>query len=160
MHNMFYVRTARALCPPTALGRSLPVHTACTAITPRPLTPHRACPPFDSAGELGPAHLVGVGKLHLAYTSPSSAFNQLGLHLCWLWLELGLSERVGFGKLRLKDRPLALLLCAPRREPAPYFVGPCCVFYVFVLCLCVLSSRCLVCRPPIVCVAVLAPLRR
>ena len=65
----------RVPCPPTALSRSLPVHAACTTITPRPLTPHRMLPRFDSAGELGPAHLVGVGKLRLAQLSelkPSS----------------------------------------------------------------------------------------
>ena len=48
MGFMFSVRSARAL-PPPALSRSLPVHAACTAVAPRPLTARRMCPLFDSA---------------------------------------------------------------------------------------------------------------
>jgi hypothetical protein len=56
-----------------------------------------------------------------------------------------------------------LMRTPPRRESAPYFAGPRCVFVcVCVLLVCVLSSRCLVQyvgRPICVC-AVSAPLRR
>ena len=38
------------------------------------------------------------------------------------------------------------------REPAPYFVGPRCVFVCVGLCVCVLSSKCLVSRPSHLCV--------
>ena len=49
---------------PPALSQAISVHAACAAIAPRPLTPHRTFPPFDSAGDRGGgAHLVGVGKL-------------------------------------------------------------------------------------------------
>ena len=45
---------------------------------------------------------------------------------------------------------------APRREPAPYFVGPRCAFVCVCVCLCVYSRvgafRCLVCRPFHLCV--------
>ena len=68
MQSMFAVRSARALAP-TALSRALPVHAACAAVA--PATPSLiACSLLsDSAGELGPACLVGVGKLRLAQLS-------------------------------------------------------------------------------------------
>ena len=52
MDRMFYVRSARAMAP-TALRQAIPVHAACAAVAPRPLTPHRMPPPFDSAGRVG-----------------------------------------------------------------------------------------------------------
>ena len=50
MQFMFEVRSARALCPPSLesghpRARRLHYHHPT-----RPLNPHRACPPFDSAG--------------------------------------------------------------------------------------------------------------
>ena len=66
------LRALRACPRPTALSRSLPAACACRlrcAVAPRPLTLRRTYPPFDSAGELGPAHLAGVGKLRLAQLS-------------------------------------------------------------------------------------------
>ena len=41
MHQMFKVRTARAL-PPPALSQAIPVHAACTAVAPRPISPRIA----------------------------------------------------------------------------------------------------------------------
>ena len=51
-------------------------------------------------------------------------------------------------------RPSLMRRAPPRRESAPYFVGPSCVFVCVCVCLCVgtLASRCLVCRPSHLCV--------
>ena len=88
MDYMFSVRSARAL-PPPALSRSLPVHAACTAVAPRPLTARRMCPLFDSAERKLP-----VRRQQAAH--PLRVGGHLGLRLRWLWLELG------SGDLRLR----------------------------------------------------------
>ena len=43
----------RVPCTPTALSRSLPVHTACAVPLLHALSAHITCFPFDSAGDLG-----------------------------------------------------------------------------------------------------------
>ena len=58
------------------------MHAAFAAVTPRPLTARRMCPPFDSA-----ARKLLVCRQQAAH--PLCLGGHLGLHLRWLWLELG-----------------------------------------------------------------------
>ena len=87
MSLMFYVRSARALAP-TALSQAILVHAACAAVAPRPLTPHRACPPIDSAGRK-----LLVERQQAAH--PLRLGGHLGLRFRWLWLELGSGDLPG-----------------------------------------------------------------
>jgi len=75
INAMFNVRSARALAP--LLSRSILVHAACAAIAPRPLTPHRMCPPFDSTERKLP-----VRRQQAAH--PLRVDGHLGLRLRWL----------------------------------------------------------------------------
>ena len=63
-----HVRGALRACPDLPSLESDPPHARRLhyTITPRFLTPHRTCPPFDSAGDLGgAAYLVGLGSERL-----------------------------------------------------------------------------------------------
>ena len=89
MDYMFDVRSARALAP-TALSWAPPrARRSHYHITPRPLTPHRMCPPFDSA-----ERKLLVRRQQAAH--PLRVGGHLGLHFP-LWLELG------SGDLRLRQ---------------------------------------------------------
>ena len=88
MQQMFHVRSARALWPPSFQSGPPPMQAACR-LHPMPFpppgprtSPRIACPPFDSA-----ERQLLVRRQQAAH--PLRMGGHLGLRLCWLWLELG-----------------------------------------------------------------------
>ena len=102
--------------------------------------------------------LVDVDVARAAGTAPVA----VAVHIASAWeIATEMQLAVGVGA----RRPPLMRRAPPRRESAPYFVGPRCVFVCVCVCVCVfvcvLSSRCLVCRPSYLCVCrFAAPLRR
>jgi len=88
--------------------------------------------------------LVDVDVARAAGTAPVA----VAVHIASAWeIATEMQLAVGVGA----RRPPLMRRAPPRRESAPYFVGPRCVFVCVCVCVCVfvcvLSSRCLVCRP-------------
>eukprot|EP00964_Phaeocystis_antarctica_P063661 scaffold38220_cov38-Phaeocystis_antarctica.AAC.2 len=90
MVQMFYVRSSRALCPPSLLSRALPMRAACAATAPTPSRlPFRTwnriiCPPFDLQGA---AFLSDANKLLIRCAwAGNSAFASAGYVSSWVYL--------------------------------------------------------------------------